>query len=303
MNNNPTLRAYIEPVTVLKKEDYTQLIDLALCEDRIDQDVTSLAIFSNEEITRANLIARQDGIIAGIEVFTEVFRRVDETLTIDLNVKDGDQLCKNDVVAVIHGPVCSILAAERTSLNFLSMISGIANTARKCKKIASEMNIIPLDTRKTLPGYRALSKYAVQIGGGANHRKDLQQMGLIKDNHIAAAGSISKAIQLFRKKYPQKKLEVEVDAFEQLVEALPEKPEMILLDNMKPEQLTKCAAYIKQFNLDNSLEITCEASGGYHPDNIQVLKNTGVDFVSSGALTNNITPFDFSLDVLPLSNS
>jgi len=298
--NSQNLRAYIEPVVNLKKEDYINLIELALREDQIEHDVTTLAVFSKQDIAQANLISRESGVLAGIEVFVEVFRRVDETLTIELKATDGQDLSPNEIVAIIKGPICSILAAERTSLNFLSMISGIANSARKCKKIASAMGITPLDTRKTLPGYRALSKYAVQMGGGANHRKDLQQMGLIKDNHIAAAGSITSAIHLFQKKYPQKKLEVEVDTYEQLVEALPEKPDMILLDNMNPGELKKCASYIKEFNSDNKLEITCEASGGYTPDNIEVLKDTGVDFVSSGALTNNITPFDFSLDVLPV---
>jgi len=291
------LRAYVKPVTSLKKKDYLSLIRAAIAEDKTHFDVTTNAIFEKKQIVSARLVTRQPGILCGKEIFTEVFSILDTGVKVEFFFNDGDKIKKGDQVAALQGDVKSMFQGERIALNFISMLSGISTLTKKAVDILKPLNIIPLDTRKTLPGFRMLSKYAVFMGGGSNHRANLQQMGLIKDNHIAAAGSIQKAVALFREKYPLHKCEVEVETATQLSEALKARPEMILLDNMSAPNIKRSVDAIARFNRKNNTAITAEASGGYNLENISTLAGTGVDFVSMGCLTNHITPLDFSLEV------
>lgn len=291
---------YLKTTSVLTKEDYHPLIDLALKEDHIENDVTTHAIFASPAPATAILLAKEDGILCGSMVFTDVFLSVDNSLNIEWAFAEGSQVKPNLQVAKITGNIRSILTAERTALNFLSMLSGIASKTARAVTTLKPYGIFPLDTRKTIPGFRKLSKYAVFVGGGLNHRIDLEQMGLIKDNHIAAAGSISKAVAFFRQKNPALPCEVEVENPVQLQEALSAKADMILLDNMNAEQLSSCVQQIKSHNEKNSAHVTSEASGGFNLANLEKLKGTGVDFVSMGSLTNNIDPLDFSLEIKAL---
>ncbi|MDH4261563.1 MAG: carboxylating nicotinate-nucleotide diphosphorylase [Spirochaetia bacterium] len=294
MNNK--IRAYIAPVTKLKKEDYRSLILAAIAEDKTNDDITTNSIFTKRKKVKSSLIARESGILCGIKIFIDVFNIIDKKTLVQPNFIDGDSFNKGNVIALIEGDVKSILKSERIALNFLSMLSGISTKTKYAVDILNKYGITALDTRKTLPGYRILSKYAVYTGGGSNHRLNLAQMGLIKDNHIAAAGGIKNAIALFRKMYPKHKCEVEVETFSQLNDALPERPEMIMLDNMNVKEIKHCVEVINKFNNKHKTSIICEASGGYNLSNLSTLAKSGVDFVSMGSLTNSITPLDFSLE-------
>lgn len=291
------MRAYVKPVTSLKKKDYKPLILASITEDKIDRDITTNAIFLKNKKVEASLIVREQGILCGKDIFTEVFSIIDKSTKVEFKFNDGDRVEAGNSVALLKGDVKSMFQGERIALNFLSMLSGIATKTHKAVEILRPFGIMALDTRKTLPGYRLLSKYAVYTGGAANHRLNLEQMGLIKDNHIAAAGNIKKAITLFRKMYPEHKCEVEVETTSQLKEALNERPEMIMLDNMNAREIKLCVEIMKQYNSENQTNIICEASGGYNLENIISLAHTGVDFVSMGSLTNSITPLDFSIEV------
>ena len=297
MKSGQNNRAYIQAVDTLKKEDYQELIEIAIKEDCIENDVSTRAIFPESKNIRAILVSKDNGVLCGTRVFSDVFLRIDHLLNPEFYFTDGSTLRPGDTVAEIHGNVQNILRAERIALNFISFMSGIATRSSQAVEILKPFGIVPLDTRKTIPGYRILSKYAVYTGGAMNHRVNLQEMGLIKDNHIAAAGSVKNAIQMFRKACPEIKCEVEVENIDQLNEALAEKPDMILLDNMSADLLKKCAAIINTFNTANRTQITSEASGGFNIKNIHLLADTGVDYASMGSLTNNIQPFDFSLEV------
>lgn len=296
-------RAYIEPVKTLERGDYEPLIELALKEDCVSGDCTTLAIFEEETMGAALLRARHPGVLCGVSVARAVFNKVEGSLEIKENFQDGERLQAGDTVLEISGPVRGILCAERVALNFISLLSGIATaTSNICRQL-EPLNIGLLDTRKTLPGYRRLSKYAVYIGGGCNHRRDLAEMGMIKDNHIAAAGGIKEALGLFRKKYSDKPLEIEVDSIEQLKELLEiietgetPPPRFLLLDNMDPQTLKEAASMIRMFNKNRVEPLLCEASGGYTLENLSQLEDSGVDYVSMGAVTNRIEPLDFGLD-------
>ncbi|MDH4198928.1 MAG: carboxylating nicotinate-nucleotide diphosphorylase [Spirochaetia bacterium] len=297
MKSEQNDRAYIQAVKTIDKKNYQNLIELAIEEDDIKRDISTNSIFPESKKTNAILISKDKGILCGSQVFSDVLRTVDQLVQIKFRYSEGDDLNFGDSVAEISGNIQSILRSERIALNFLSFMSGIASHVRQALEILRPWGILPLDTRKTLPGYRILSKYAVNIGGGMNHRINLSEMGLIKDNHIAAAGGVKKALQMFRSRYPDKKCEVEVENMPQLQDALSEKPDMILLDNMSPVQVKICAGAIKNFNNTNHTAIICEASGGYSLENIHLLADTGVDYVSMGSLTNHIRPFDFSLEI------
>jgi len=285
------------PIGRLSKSDYSGLIKLSLEEDKARGDITTNSIFSGKHKTMARLVARESGILAGLEIFRDTYKMLNGRLNIKTHYKDGALVKRGSLIAEVKGDTISILQGERTAVNFVSMLSGIATeTGKVVKKVPSGVAL--LDTRKTLPAYRKLSKYAVSVGGGLNHRIDLAAMAMIKDNHIAAAGSISEAIDLVRKKNPRKKLEVEVDTLKQLQEALPALPDIVLLDNMEPETLKKATSLVRKFNREQKKSILTEASGGYNINNLDKLKGTGVDFVSMGNLTNRIVPLDFSLEIL-----
>ncbi len=288
---------YPPPVKKIKPPDYLHLIKAAIAEDHIKKDASTYAIFTRPQKCKAYILAKDNGILCGQQVAQTVFKTVDKKIKIALNKKDGARLKPGIKVMQIEGNIQSVLTAERIALNFLSFLSGISTRAHRISSKLKPMGVKLLDTRKTLPGYRVLSKYAVHTGGGYNHRLHLAQLGMIKDNHITQAGSIENAIRLFRKKYPRQKVEVEVETFSQLKKVITSQPEIILLDNMTGSQLKKCAAFIKEYNRKNKTTITSEASGGFTEQNLQKLQGTGVDYVSMGSLTNTVKPFDFSLEV------
>ncbi len=289
-------KGYTNPVKKLHKEDIAQLIVCALKEDEADEDITTFSVFDQPEEADARVIMKSEtGVLSGTDMVRWTYEAVDPQIRITEIKKDGDALTKADTVMEIHGNIQSILRGERIALNFLGAMSGIATQTRRIVEKLERWDILPIDTRKTLPGFRRLSKYSVIQGGGHNHRISLGDMGLIKENHILHAGGVKNAIRKFKAKYPDKILEVEVESMEELKQALPEKPDFILLDNMITPMISECVSVIREFNKANACRIYSEASGGFNYDNVNRLEGTGVDFVSIGAMTSNIIPVDFSL--------
>lgn len=269
------------------------LIDLALEEDAGLGDVTSEAIFPRQHRSRATITAKQDLVVCGLDVAARVFQRVDASLKVRLLAEDGDAVRKGRDVLAVEGPTISLLIAERTALNFLQRLSGIATHSREFARVARATRVRVVDTRKTTPGYRALEKYAVRCGGCHNHRGSLGEHVLIKDNHIAAAGSLTRAVQLTRSRAPHTaKIEVEAATFAQVSEACAVKADVILLDNMGPAQVREAVALIKGRAL-------VEVSGGVRLDTIEAYATAGVDIVSVGALTHSAPSADLSLNIVP----
>ena len=271
------------------------LIARALEEDIGFGDVTTLSTVPAERTLTATIISRQSGVIAGLDVAAEVFRAVDATLHIELLVADGAAVTPDTQVARIAGSARSILTAERTALNFLGRLSGIATLTARCVAAIAGTNAAIIDTRKTTPGLRALEKYAVRVGGGRNHRFALDDGILIKDNHIAAASGIGPAIAGAKKGAPHLlKIEVECETLEQVGEALAAGADVILLDNMNVGQQREAVAVIRQ----HDARILIEASGniGTNPERLAAVAATGVDVISLGALTHSAPNFDLSLE-------
>ncbi|MBN2656450.1 MAG: carboxylating nicotinate-nucleotide diphosphorylase [Spirochaetales bacterium] len=276
----------------MKDSYFDKILELALDEDLKEVgDITSRAIFG-EEATRAVLYSKDSGVLAGIGFFQQVFERVDSSLDVRLLKKDGEILVPGDRIAEISGRTASILEAERTAINFLSFLSGIATETDKCVTAADKTGgAVILDTRKTLPGYRTLSKYAVSVGGGKNHRMGLYDMVMIKDNHIDAAGSITAAVERVRDKWNSSfEIEVECRNLDEVREAVSLGVERIMLDNMDPELCSEAVA------LGNGA-VTFEASGNMHIEKIMKYSPTGVHFISVGGLTHSVRAFDFSLKI------
>ncbi len=271
------------------------LIVRALEEDIGFGDVTTLCTVPAERTLTAAIIARQAGVIAGLEVAAAVFRAIDATLHIELLAADGAHITPNTQVARIAGSARSILAAERTALNFLGRLAGIATLTARCVAAIAGTRAAIIDTRKTTPGLRALEKYAVRVGGGRNHRFALDDGILIKDNHIAAAGGIGPAIARARQSAPHLlKIEIECETLEQVREALAAGTDVILLDNMSLGQQREAVTMIRQ----HDARILIEASGGIgtDPERLAAVAATGVDFISLGALTHSAPNFDLSLE-------
>ncbi len=267
------------------------IIKKAVTEDINYLDVTSDYLLSDTHTSTANFIAKDDGVLAGIDVALRVFELIDSTLTFETFKKDGDEIKKGDVIATVKGKTKSILKAERTSLNLLQHMSGIATMTNRCVKLVSGTKASVVDTRKTLPGLRPLQKYAVTVGGGKNHRYNLSDAAMLKDNHIDSYGSLTNAVNALREKVGHMvKIEVEVDSFELLDEALKVKADVIMLDNMNPEQMAKAV------EITNGRAVL-EASGNITLDNISDVAKTGVDIISLGALTHSVKAFDISLKI------
>ncbi len=281
----------------MEKNDYSPLINLAFEEDQIYNDVTTKAIFSPEEDTLVKIVSKEKCIIAGLEVAQAVFEKINPKLNVKTLCKDGEELKQNQIIMSIQGEIHSIFSAERTALNFLSIISGIATQSRHIAQKLSKWGIKLLDTRKTIPGFRMLSKYAVTIGGGENHRFHLGSQGLVKDNHIVAHGGLRNAVLIFKKKNPNLFCQVEVENTVQLEEALMVQPDGILLDNMQPRMLKKSAKHIKKNIKKKRKKILIEASGNYNLQNIKNLRNTAIDYVSMSSVTMDAKPVNFSLEV------
>ncbi len=267
------------------------LLELAVAEDIGPGDVTSEAILPPDQTLRAQLVAKKPGVVAGLPIAAAVFWRVDPAIRFTPRVRDGDRVAPGDVLAEVEGPARSLLAAERTALNFLQRLSGIATLTRQFVDAVAGTRAVILDTRKTHPGYRALEKYAVRVGGGQNHRMGLYDMVLIKDNHIAAAGSITAAVQRAREAYPHLPIEVEVQNLEQLREALELPVDRIMLDNFDLESIRTAVRIAAG-------RVPLEVSGGVTMERVAELAATGVDYISVGALTHSAPALDVSMEVV-----
>lgn len=270
--------------------DYDHLIRTALAEDLGDVgDVTSSALFSDETLV-ARLSCKARGVLAGAEVFAAVFTSVDEQTDVDFQKADGEVLSPGDHVATVTGKASAVLAAERVALNFLSFLSGISSATREyVDEAARGGRARILDTRKTLPGYRVLSKYAVGVGGGTNHRMGLHDMVMLKDNHIDRAGSITRAVAAVRERWGDRyRIEVECRTLDDVVEARALEVDVIMLDNMSIEEMRRAVALCGE-------RPALEASGNMTLSRIREVSATGVDFISVGMLTHSVTGLDFSL--------
>lgn len=269
------------------------LIDLALEEDAGLGDVTSRAIFPASHRSRAYIAASHDLVVCGLEVAARVFARVDPALKVVLVARDGDRIKKGRKVLSVAGPTASLLTAERTALNFIQRLSGVATLSRKFADAVAGTGVRIIDTRKTTPGCRALEKYAVRSGGCFNHRSSLGEHVLIKDNHVAAAGSLTKAVKLARAAAPHlAKIEVEAKTLAEVREAVRAGAEVILLDNMAPATIRVAVAAIAG-------AAVIEVSGGVRFENVRDYALPGVDVISVGALTHSAPAADLSLTVLP----
>jgi nicotinate-nucleotide pyrophosphorylase (carboxylating) len=267
-----------------------ELIKRALAEDLGDgDDITSIATVSGTERVVADFVARNSGVIAGSGMAKATLEAVGLS-DIALLVQDGAHVEAGQVLMTVRGDTRAILLAERTALNFFGHLSGIATLTAKWVTQLEGTQCKVRDTRKTTPGYRLLEKYAVRMGGGTNHRMSLSDAALIKDNHIAAAGGVVAAFAKVREKFPTTEIEIEVDTLDQLREVMPQKPDLVLLDNMSPAQCAEAVAIVAgKFKL--------EASGGISIENARAYALSGVDFIAVGALTHSAPVFDIGLDL------
>ena len=276
----------------LEPELVQALVDLAISEDLMGgTDVTSLATIPEIQISELDLVTRSPGVIAGINIAALVFLSVaSRKIDIELCVEDGKKVEANTCLLTAKGSTIELLTAERTALNFLGHLSGIATTTNKWVNEISGTNAKVRDTRKTTPGLRLLEKYAVKAGGGTNHRMSLNDQALIKDNHIVASGSIKSAIEKVKDKFPELDFEIEVDNLDQLNEALAVEAKLILLDNFSIEDLKKAVVTVNK-------KAKLEASGGITLENARKIAETGVDFLAVGALTHSAPVLDIGGDL------
>lgn len=266
------------------------LIAMALTEDlQGGEDVTSVSTISSESISTADFTARKPGVLAGIEMAKAVLEEVG-LKDILIKKNDGDAISAGEVLLTVSGNTRAILLAERTALNFLGHLSGIATETSKWVAAIAGTKCQVRDTRKTTPGYRQLEKYAVRMGGGTNHRMSLSDAALIKDNHIAAAGGVSEAFSAVRSAFPSAPIEIEVDTLEQLREVLPLNPDLILLDNMTPATCVEAVAIVGG-------RTKLEASGGIALESARAYAESGVDYIAIGALTHSAAVLDIGLDL------
>ena len=267
-----------------------ELIKAALAEDLAGGvDITSQATIAADATATADFVARMDGVIAGITIAHAVLAEVGLT-DVTLSKRDGDKVKAGDILISVRGNTRAILLAERTALNFFGHLSGIATLTSKWVAEVTGTKCQVRDTRKTTPGMRVIEKYAVRMGGGTNHRMNLSDAALIKDNHIAAAGGVVTAFAQVRKAFPEAEIEIEVDTLEQLKEVLSEKPDLVLLDNMSPEQCAQAVALVNGV-------CKLEASGGISIANARAYAQSGVDYIAIGALTHSAPVFDIGLDL------
>ena len=264
-------------------------IRLALEEDITSEDISTNCVMPEYQKGQVDLICKQDGVICGLWVFQRVFELLDDTVAFDMKVKEGDFVHAGDLMAVVTGDIRALLSGERTALNYLQRMSGIATYTHEIAKLLEGSSTTLLDTRKTTPNMRLFEKYAVKAGGGSNHRYNLSDGVMLKDNHIGAAGSIAKAVQM-AKAYASfvHKIEVEVETLDQVKEAVEAGADIIMLDNMTPDKMKEAVKLIDGRALT-------ECSGNVTRENIQNMIDVGVDYVSSGALTHSAPIMDISL--------
>lgn len=265
------------------------LILMALKEDISSEDITTNSVMREKKLGTVQLICKQDGVIAGLEIFKRVFELLDRETITKLYFKDGDKVKKGDLLGEVEGDIRVLLSGERTALNYLQRMSGIATYTNNMVKLLEGSSVKLLDTRKTTPNMRIFEKYAVKVGGGNNHRYNLSDGILLKDNHIDAAGGVANAIKMAKEYAPfVRKIEVEVENLDMLKEALDAGADIIMLDNMTPEMMKEAV------KLTRGKAVT-ECSGNITKENIQTIIDTGVDYVSSGALTHSAPILDVSL--------
>ena len=265
------------------------LILQALEEDITSEDITTNAVMRTYQLGTVQLICKQDGVIAGLEVFARTFQLLDPEVTVTFYVKDGDCVTNKQVLADVTGDIRVLLSGERTALNYLQRMSGIATYTRSIADLLKGSKTKLLDTRKTTPNMRVFEKYAVKVGGGYNHRYNLSDGILLKDNHIGAAGGVKKAITMAKEYAPfVRKIEVEVETMEMVKEAVEAGADIIMLDNMTPEMMKDAVSYI-----NGRAETEC--SGNVTKENVARLVDIGVDYISSGALTHSAPILDVSL--------
>jgi len=275
-------------------KNISKLISSALKEDIKNGDITSKATISKSKKAIGKFLVKADGIIAGLEIVKAVFKSVDPKIKFEIKIKDGSKVKYGDVAAIVTGKAQSLLTAERTALNFLQRMSGIATSANVYAEKVKHTKAKVIDTRKTVPGLRTLDKRAVKLGGCANHRIGLYDMFLIKDNHIEVAGSITKAVEAcvkYNKKHHAKfKIEVETKNLKEVEKALTTKADIIMLDNFEVEEMNKAVKMING-------KCKVEASGGVNLDTVKAIAETGVDYISVGALTHSVKALDISLEI------
>lgn len=274
---------------ILNKIYVDNIIKTALLEDINYCDVTTDYLIPSEQIGNGKFVSKSDGVVCGVEVALRVFQILDENVEYEILKKDGDEVKKSDEILRLKGKTASLLKGERTALNLIQHMSGIATAAHTAQKLIEGTKATIADTRKTLPGMRPLQKYAVMTGGAKNHRYNLSDAAMLKDNHIDAAGGITNAISILRGKIGHMtKIEVETRNLEELREALAAKADIIMLDNMSPELMKQ------------AVEITdgralLEASGGITNETLRAVAESGVDIISIGALTHSVKAFDISM--------
>ena len=265
------------------------LIMQALEEDISSEDVTTNAVMKEAVKGQVDLICKQDGIIAGLDVFKRVFQLLDDHIQVELYCKDGDKVKKGQLMGTVTGDIRVLLSGERVALNYLQRMSGIATYTNEVASLLKGSNTKLLDTRKTTPNMRIFEKYAVRVGGGYNHRYNLSDGVLLKDNHIGAAGSVKKAVQMAKEYAPfVRKIEVEVENMDMVKEAVEAGADIIMLDNMSPEEMKEAVELI-----DGRAETEC--SGNVTKENIERVVSVGVNYISSGALTHSAPILDISL--------
>lgn len=266
-----------------------ELIRLALQEDITSEDVSTNAVMPTAQQGIVDLIAKEDGIMAGLDVYARVFTLLDPATVVTFQVKDGDRVKPGDLIGTVTGDIRVLLSGERVALNYLQRMSGIATYTRQVADLLEGSGVTLLDTRKTTPNCRIFEKYAVRVGGGCNHRYNLSDGVLLKDNHIGAAGSIKNAIQMAKAYAPfVRKIEIEVETLEQVKEAVDAGADIIMLDNMTPDTMRQAVELI-----DGRAQTEC--SGNITKENIARIREIGVDFVSSGALTHSAPILDISM--------
>ena len=274
---------------ITMKMQADELILMALKEDITSEDVSTNAVMPNARKGAVELIAKEDGVIAGLQVYARVFTLLDENTEIRFHCKDGNEVKKGQLLANVTGDIRVLLSGERVALNYLQRMSGIATYTREVSKLLEGSSVTLLDTRKTTPNCRVFEKYAVRVGGGSNHRYNLSDGVLLKDNHIGAAGSVAKAVAMAKEDAPfVRKIEVEVETLEQVREAVEAGADIIMLDNMSPEQMKEAVKLI-----GGRAETEC--SGNVTRENIERIREIGVDYVSSGALTHSAPILDISM--------